>query len=265
MRVSLIMSCGRVVPASILALVLVPMARAETTAEAVHRLQKQREGIKTLYLVTKTTVHKPKRTNETTAERWEKRYGDTVKMRRHSIGQQQFGPNDQQIESLTVRDGQYEWRETKGQKRHVVFRSQHRNQNELQEIKRAIAKDRARHRKGESVLGHPCIVFDFVSGNEASQSKATYWVSEEYGVVLKSEMTRPNGASTEMIASKMKVNEPLDDDLFTYEPDEDVRVIDAAKFGKVRPDLKKRGRSFHNPRRVKPLKRKSKNNSKEKP
>ncbi len=57
--------------------------------------------------------------------------------------------------------------------------------------------------------------------------KATYWISETYGAVLKSVITRAGRTRTELDTVEFKVNIPIEDAKFVYDPPDDATVLDA--------------------------------------
>ncbi len=66
-----------------------------------------------------------------------------------------------------------------------------------------------------------------VKGRPAGKSSKRYWISESYGLILKSLVQQRDGSVAETVTDALTVNEPLSGVTFSYTPPEGARIIDA--------------------------------------
>jgi hypothetical protein len=209
---------------------------AEEVEELLSKLEKQRQQLRTLHLVTKTLTHGLQATGapvtkETIIETWEKRDAQIIKRRVQSTTKNtpdSKGANPAtEMRFLSVSDGQTEWTEMPMQTRTVVYKSTPSPRDEFYEIRNYLREGKGRIRHRETIHGQSCVIVDVVSEQQDKRYKSTFWISEELGVVLRSALKRDDQGVWEKSTVELKTNEPIDDSKFSYTPPEGTQVIDA--------------------------------------
>lgn len=197
-------------------------------------LQERRNQVKSLHTVTETIVHQKELTRKTRFEYWERKGDKTWKTRRvgrtESNAKGSKGP--QVADSLTVSDGQSEWSELPGAGTKIVIKSAAIREDDYDRVFASMKRGKARTKPGEKVQGLETIVIEIVSGGHASPFKATYWVSERHGVILRSRVRNADGSSLEMETTLCEVNATIPDEKFIYTAPEGVKVIDTTGIGR---------------------------------
>lgn len=216
---------------------LVDPLRAETPEELLTQLSKRREALSSLHHTTRTITKEGDTVREAMAIRWERQspQGRQVRLVTKTRTQKKDGKWDDEIETVMVNDGAFEWREMKVNDSTMVFKAKNENTNPLSEVQEAVKSGKARIKGRESVAQEPCVVLE-VSGRKGSAFSALYWISLAHGVVLKSEMQRADRIRTDVQTIEWTPNESVSDEHFTYKPGKDVTVLDTAGLGEVRPE-----------------------------
>ncbi|MDO8632600.1 MAG: hypothetical protein Q7R41_19125 [Phycisphaerales bacterium] len=208
-------------------------------SDKLAELEKQRNKINTLHTVAKTTTRMGARNRETTIETWEKRADGKNKMRRvtHTKAVTAQGAEPVEMETVMVRDGTTSWREmpVMGSKM-IVFKGKTTERGEFEGIRSMADKGEARLRGEETVLDQPCTQLEIKGKEGGDHFLASYWISERYGVVLKSVVESADQSVTETRVTEFKVDEPVADSLFEYKPPADAQVIDNDAIGKKKGD-----------------------------
>jgi len=201
--------------------------------ESLDKLEKKRTQLRTLYHVTKATSRQGDIVRETTTQTWEKRTGKTLKIRRRTkiktLGKN--GKPLSEVETLTVVDGEYEWRQMPVGDRTMVFKSKVSNLGALNDIRTTLRSGKVRLKGHENIHREPCVVLEVSGGNQSDRFKITYWISESYGVLLKSVSTRADRSRTEMDTAELEVNAAIQDAKFVYTPPEGATVLDTGAIG----------------------------------
>lgn len=219
---------GGLMSAWILGLVATPVA-AETVEELLEKLQAKRVQVLTFHQEKRTTLREGETTRESTVSRWEKRSGGTVRTRvvTKTITRKKGAKDAVETETLAVYDGKNEWRQIPVAGKTMVFRTKAGARTDLDEVRAAIAEGKARIKGREHILRESCVVIEILSSGRGTGFKATYWVSEKYGIVLTSVSRRADRTGMEMVTTKLEVNEPIDDAKFTYTPPANATVLNA--------------------------------------
>ena len=215
---------------------LVGSATAQKPVELLSRLQEQRSRVRTLHRVIKTTTRVGDLRRVTTLHVWEKNEGKLHKRRIKSETQTARKGVTAKTEavSLIVSDGTREWRQTPVGDSTIVVVSKPTRHDELETLRASARKGRATVKGRETVLGHPCVIFELRTGPGAEGARSTYWVSETHGLILRSATTQADGTTTELITTELKINEPVADALFSYTPPPEATVYDADALGSPR-------------------------------
>ena len=161
------------------------------------------------------------------------RSGKTWKTRVMSTGKI-AGKGDKEANStdtLTVCDGEHEWRQTAVKEKVMVFRSKATVPDPLSVLREAARAGQLRVTGHEHIVRQPCVVFEARGERTRGQPKATYWVSEAHGVILRSKIIRGSGSEVEVITSEFQVNEPIEDDKLAYTPPDGATVIEVDAIG----------------------------------
>lgn len=213
---------------------------ADALSDLLDKLEKRREQVRTLHHVTLTTSREGDVLRKTSGRLWEKRAGESCKTRRAvSIETSQKGSKSvNRVETVTVFDGKHEWRQMPVGDKIMVFKAGVSERKGLGEVYAMMGSGRTRMKGRESIRQEPCVVLEVIGGGENDRFRATYWISESYGVVLKSTVMRADRSSTEMETLDFTANEPVKDGLFDYEPPEGATVVDTGQMGK-QPGAKK--------------------------
>lgn len=195
-------------------------------------LKQRRTRVRTLHHKTIMTVKDKKGAVQriVTLETWEQRDGDKRRLR--TVSRSQEGKDDtsktKATEAVTVDDGTHVWREVRrGPTLMVIKSASNPEQSELDALDRV---SRAMVKGKEKVEGEPCVIVasEASHGDKTAQSK--YWVSEAYGIILKSEIKQLNGAVSETTTQKLEINEPLSGVSFSYAPPKGATVVDMDQF-----------------------------------
>jgi len=204
------------------------------TDESLDKLEKRRTQLRTLYHVTKATSREGDIVRNTTTQTWEKRAGKTLKIRRSTkiktLGKS--GKPLSEVETLTVVDGKYEWRQMPVGDQTMVFKSKVSRQGALNDIRATLRSGKGRIKGHENIHREPCLVLEVSGGNQGDRFKVTYWISESYGVLLKSVNTRADRTRTGMDTTEFTVSAAVEDAKFVYTPPEGATVLDTEAIGK---------------------------------
>ena len=204
----------------------------QTPHELVAGLEKRRAKVRTLDHVTRTISREGTAIRETTTRSLEKVADKGVKSRQESTVKttDKSGKQTSTVKAVTVSDGTYEWREMPVGDRMMVFKSKVSRRNPLGDVKRTLGLGRARIKGHESIHRESCVVLEVLAGS-AERFRATYWISESYGVVLKSVILKADSSRTEMDTVEFKVNSPIEDGKFVYRPPDGATVVDTDNLG----------------------------------
>lgn len=229
-----LVSCGRVPLALSFFLLLSAPGWAEPVKELLDRLEKQRAHAATIYHVTESKIHDGVSIRMSTTKMWEKRTDTLVKLRLATVTTtlDTKGKQIGKVEMLTVSDGKREWRQMPVGDKVMVFASALSNKRPLHNLRDALSRGKVRLKGREHIARQPCVVLEATDARKSGRYKATYWVSESYGVVLKSLVIQGDRSRTEVTTSEFTINEPIDDAKFSYSPPPDATVLDTNAIGK---------------------------------
>ena len=215
-------------------------ADAPAELEAVlDRLQARAKEIRSLVMHTKLIKHSPAEDHFSRKKTWMLRKEDTALMRtegRTRVTEKWMDPHQTALTTeLMVIDGEYKWGQFEAYDEVRVTREKVDPQVPLAALRKACQRGRARLLPAEELLGHNCVVLEVQYGQGDQLATVTFWIAEAYGAILK--MIRDDartGAHTEMAATSLYVNQPVDEELFLYRPPEGVKVQDLDKIREKR-------------------------------
>ena len=203
-----------------------------TARDVLPRLEKRRERVRTLHHKTKTTVTGQAKqvTRTITVETWERQEKDVRQFHTISTTEAGRGNKDRSDahakpnESHTVSDGDTTWREVAhGDTLLVVKSDAGSNPNRLTDL---LRPGQSKIKGREKIAGEPCLIMQTTTTDRGGAHTDTYWISESYGIILKSQTTLRDGSVAQMTTVKLDVNEPLSGANFNYEPPEGATVLD---------------------------------------
>lgn len=211
-----------------------PLAQADEQSAKIGELKKKRDEIKTLHIVGTSNSSSSAIKRDMRIETWEKNSGGKHKLRREVTSKASSGTSDERsnASTLVIKDGTNAWREVSTPEKKMVFRSASKMRTEFVELEK-IAENRViKIREGESFLNIPCTVIEVRHKANPDDVIATYWISTEHGVVLKSTVKGDRGTLTEWTATEVKINEEISDTRFDYKPPADAQVIEEKMGGR---------------------------------
>ena len=192
-------------------------------------VSKARSRLVSVYRVEKVLTYDANSTRETTSQIYE-HLGDG-RFRRRATTQARTRNHGEdwksQAETLTVDDGRVRCitREVGG--RSVVIRSSSSLTSPFEMLRKAFSESRLRFKGRESIMLHPCLVFELRSHRWANARATTYWIGVATGLVLKSVTKQKGHVLTEMEVSDVVLNVTVDDNMLECKSPEGSRAIDA--------------------------------------
>ena len=212
--------------------------RAEEAADKVAELKKLREKIATLHMVATSITRSGSGTRELRIESWEKNAGGKQMFKRWVTAKTEPGTPKEQTAapSLTIKDGVTAWRELDLGDKKLVFKGKSETRNEYFDIDPLLGNGVAKIGNGDKLLDQPCVLLEIREKANPEDIIASYWISERYGVVLKSVVESAGATITEMKVTEFKLDEELPDSLFSYRPPANAQVIDEKSRGAKKTD-----------------------------
>lgn len=206
------------------------IVRGESATEAVDRLEKKAVGVNSLYMATRNMSEEDKTKKQSSLKIWRKKAGDKWKSRVVSTPESQ---DKDQKPTVTVSDGQTEWREIQLGDKPMAFKSKASSNtpNDFAEIKSRLKMGEGKIKDKEKVEGHSCVVIEITGTENGNRFQASYWISEEHGLVLRNKFERADRTKSESIATEVKVNDNISDSEFAYTPSAGVTVVDTDAMG----------------------------------
>jgi len=125
-----------------------------------------------------------------------------------------------------VSDGEYQWQEMPIGSTLLVVKSKAKPVDEFHALRKLLNQGRARKRDSENVAGMPCLVIECVGGKEGARYKSTFWISREYGLILRQLTESSDGQRRALFTETLEVGKPLDPGMFAYAPPVGARVVD---------------------------------------
>lgn len=216
--------------------VLPSPADGEEVEARLQTLRQRRSQVKSLHTVTETIIQQKQRVQRTRFEYWERKKDKAWQSRR--TGRTESRARDAKetsvSESLTVSDGKYQWSELAngGAGTRIVIKGEANYEDEFGPLLANVKRGKARAKPGEKVQNLDTVVIDVVSGDRASPFKATYWISEKYGIILRTRMRHADGSSFEMMTKLCEVDTAVPAEKFDYTVPEGAKVIDTTNMGR---------------------------------
>lgn len=218
-----------------LAFAILPLAvRASDADKLLKSLEERRGRVKTLHTVTETVIRQQEVTRKTRFEYWELTAGDVRKTRR--IGRTETpkkGKDKPEIsESVSVSDGQFLWSELAGTGGKTIIKSLATASDDFGGLRDVMRSGKARTRPGGDLLGMKTVVIEVVGNGVGASFKATYWIGEKNGVILKSRMTNSDGSRIETDTSVCEIDQKIPESTFAYTTPDGAKVIDTTTIGR---------------------------------
>lgn len=188
-----------------------------------------RSRLVSVYRVEKVTTYDANSTRETTSQIYEHlsdgrfRRRATTQARTRNHGEEWKS----QGETLTVDDGRVTCITRKVGGRPIVIRSPTSLTAPFEELRKALSESRLRFKGRESIMLHPCLVFELRSHRRADARATTYWVGVTTGLVLKSVTKQKGRVLTEMEVTDVVLNVKVEDSMLECKILEGGRGIDA--------------------------------------
>lgn len=209
-------------------------ARATDADKLLKSLEERRAKVKSLHTVTEMVIRQPKAVRKTRFEYWESTTGETRKTKR--VGRAEIlekGKDKPHIaESATISDGEFQWSELPGTGTKTIIKSLATESHDFGGIHDAMRGGKARTRPGEKLLGMKTVVIEVVSRAVGASSKATYWIAEQNGIILKSRVTSSDGRNVEMDTSVCEIDIKIPESTFVFTAPDGAQVIDTTTIGR---------------------------------
>lgn len=205
-----------------------PITRGDEVADKMADLKKLREKIPALHMVATSVSRSATGTRELKIETWEKEADGKRKVRRVITPKADPGiPKDQSAApSLMVKDGDTAWREMDTGGKKLVFKAKADNRNEYTDVESLLRDGIAKFSSADKLLDHPCVLLEIREKANPDEIKASFWISERTGLVLKSVVNSPGATVTETKVTTLKLDGEVPNSLFTYRPPQDAQVIE---------------------------------------
>lgn len=201
-------------------------SRGESVAEALDRLEKKAADVQSIYMATRSTSEEDNTKRQSSFKLWRKKDGAKWKSRMESSVDSQ--DKNKQPASVTVSDGVYEWREVQVGDTTMIFKSKAASAaaSDFTEIRSRLKNGEAKIKDRDKVEGHACTVIE-VSGTEnGNRFQATYWISDDHGLFLRSRVERSDRFKSDTVATEIEVNKPIAESKFAFTPPPGATVID---------------------------------------
>jgi len=217
----------------VIGILATPAVKAESVTELLEKLEVKRKQVRSLYLessmtVTQYSTQKQPTTLSHETKQWERCADEKCKSRSESKSTTVHvaGANKQIIETetLTVSDGATEWSQHKHGDKTTVMKRKPAPDTTFEEIRTALEEGGIARLPDETLLGHSCVVLDV--DHYLTSTKIKYWITEEHGIPLRAVSDHGLLRNMEMIVKAVKVNEPIDDALFSYKPPEGASIME---------------------------------------
>ena len=216
------------------AFAILPLAvRASDVDKLLKSLEQRRGRVKSLHTVTETAIRQQEVTRKTRFEYWERNTADTRKTKRVGRTETPKKGEDkpQIIESVSVSDGQFLWSELAGTGGKTIIKSVATASDDFGGLRDVMRRGKARTRPGEELLGMKTVVIEVVGSGVGGAYKATYWIGEKNGIILKSRVTNSDGSRIETDTSLCEIDRKIPESTFAYTTPDGAEVIDTTTIG----------------------------------
>lgn len=228
----LITSFLRVAPA-VLLVGFASTVSAESVDELITRLEKQEASLKTWELNGTTTMKGSFMSMDSTMKQVASRTADgAVKMRMEVKGKSTImgASEPQEMAQTMVSDGKIMWSEQKamGQTQVAKMAADPKMASQFGQFREMIKEEgvTATVKGTEEVNGEPCTVLEIARKDGDQTTTVTNWISDKSGLMLKMTMTSPMMGEVVTTITSYKINESVDESLFSYTPPAGVQVND---------------------------------------
>lgn len=220
-----------------IAVLIAPLSSAQAAdpAEILKKLASRRAEIKSLDHLTETVVRTANSSRRTKSHCLEERLDGQIRFR---LLEESVTTGSDKKEStsssLTVCDGTTQWQEKAAAGAAFVIKGQCVTPKPLSDVLALAKNAKTRIRTSDTIHGQPCQVVDIVGQRNGKTFKATFWITDQGGLVLRSAEVDSGGLKVEMNTLALKINGPIEKSPFAYEPPKNARVIDTGKMKSLR-------------------------------
>lgn len=219
------------------AVLIFPVASsmADDPIEILKKLAARRAEVKSLDHVTKTVVQRDGHVRKTKSHRIEDRSSGQLRFRlREETVTTDLDKKEATISSLTVCDGTTQWLQKHVADRAFVIKGQCIVPKPLGDVLALAKGAKTRLRAGDTIHGQRCQVVDIVGKRDDKSFKATFWITDESGLVVRSAEVDSGGLRIEMDTISLKINEPIAPSRFEYEAPAGAMVVDTRTMNSSR-------------------------------
>ncbi|MCH9002548.1 MAG: hypothetical protein IIC02_08235 [Planctomycetes bacterium] len=216
------------------AFAILPLAvRASDADKLLKSLEERRGRVKSLHTVTETAIRQKEVMCKTRFEYWELTAAKVRKTRRvERTETPRKGKDKPEItESVSVSDGQFLWSELGDTGGIMVIKSVATASDDFGGLRDVMRGGKARTRPGEELLGMKTVVIEVVGSGLGASFKATYWIGEKNGIILKSRVTNSDGSRIEMDTSVCEIDKKIPESTFAFTTPDGAKVIDTTTIG----------------------------------
>ena len=217
-----------------LAFAILPLAvRASDADKLLKSLEERRGRVKSLHTVAETAIRQQEARSKTRFEYWELTAANVRKTRRvERTETSKKGKDKPKISrSVSVSDGQFLWSEMGDTGGTMVIKSVATASDDFGGLRDMMRRGKARTRPGEKLLGMKTVVIEVVGSGAGASFKATYWIGEQNGIILKSRVTNSDGSRIETDTSVCEIDKKIPESTFAYTTPDGAKVIDTTTIG----------------------------------
>ena len=218
-----------------LAFGMLPLAvRASDADKLLKSLEERRGRVKSLHTVAETAIRQQEALSKTRFEYWELTGANVRKTRRvERTETSKKGKDKPKISnSVSVSDGQFLWSELGDTGGTMVIKSVATASDDFGGLRDMMRRGKARTRPGEKLLGMKTVVIEVVGSGAGASFKATYWIGEQNGLILKSRVTNSDGSRIETDTSVCEIDKKIPESTFAYTTPDGAKVIDTTTIGR---------------------------------
>lgn len=217
-----------------LAFAILPLtARASDADKLLKSLEERRGRVKSLHTVTETVIRQQGVMRKTRYKYWELTAANVRKTRRvERTETSKKGKDKPEIsQSVSVSDGQFLWSELGDTGGIMVIKSVATASDDFGSLRDVMRRGKTRTRPGEELLGMKTVVIEVVGSGVGGAYKATYWIGEKNGIILKSRVTNSDGSRIETDTSLCEIDRKIPESTFAYTTPDGAEVIDTTTIG----------------------------------
>ncbi len=208
--------------------------RASDAEKLLKSLEERRGKVKSLHTVSETAIRQHEALSKTRFEYWELTAANVRKTRRVERTETSKKGKDKPTisQSVSVSDGEFLWSELSDTAGKMVIKSVATASDDFGSLRDVMRTGKARTRPGEELLGMKTVVIEVVGSGAGASFKATYWIGEKNGILLKSRMTKSDGSRVETDTSVCEIDRKIPESTFAYTTPDGATVIDTTTIGR---------------------------------